>query len=196
MNSTLWNTYEEALGHFILGGASLFVHAYAIFICYAISDYQGLFCHILSNHIITFAYLLTVLYLHLCVHHVNFAGSCWFGRFLNVYLLLFVFCWIKKKGESVWKFCDEITQAFLNLKVPKQAFFQSIIENKTAKVIWTFNTQSKWHDPHIAGEGVQIYLHNIWMVPKMKSLMMKRVHLIFLQKIWCWCNFVYCTINL
>ena len=35
----------------------------------------------------------------------------------------------------------------------------------------------------------------MWMVPKMKSLMMKRVDWIFLQKIWCWYNFVYCTTN-
>ena len=63
MNSTLWNTNEEALGHFILGGTSLFVHAYAIFICYAISDYQGLSIYYeITRKITTFAYLLTFLY--------------------------------------------------------------------------------------------------------------------------------------
>ena len=66
MNSTLWKTNEEALGHFILGGTSLFVHAYAIFICYAISDYQGLsIYYVITRKITTFAYPLTVLYFHL-----------------------------------------------------------------------------------------------------------------------------------
>ena len=51
-NSTLWNTNEEVFGHFILGGTSLFVHAYAIFICHAISDYQGLpIYYVISNHL-------------------------------------------------------------------------------------------------------------------------------------------------
>ena len=40
MNSTLWNTTEEAAVHFILGAVTIFVHAYAIFLCYAVYDYQ------------------------------------------------------------------------------------------------------------------------------------------------------------
>ena len=40
MNSTLWNTTEEAAMHFILGAVTIFVHAYAIFLCYAVYDYQ------------------------------------------------------------------------------------------------------------------------------------------------------------
>ena len=40
MNSTLWNTTEEAGVHFILGAVTIFVHSYAIFLCYAVYDYQ------------------------------------------------------------------------------------------------------------------------------------------------------------
>ena len=93
MNSTLWNTNEEALGHFILGGTSLFVHAYAIFICYAISDYQGLsMCYVITRKITTFAYLFYI-----------FSDVCFMSiRQIVEYLFTcFVFCWIKKKGESV-----------------------------------------------------------------------------------------------
>ena len=40
MNVTLWNTTEEAVSSFFLGGATVFVHFYAIFLCSAIYDYQ------------------------------------------------------------------------------------------------------------------------------------------------------------
>ena len=40
MNITLWNSTEEAVGHFLLGGATIFVHSTAIYFCKAISDYQ------------------------------------------------------------------------------------------------------------------------------------------------------------
>ena len=41
MNVTFhWNTTEEALGHLFLGGLSLSLHGYALFLCSAIFDYQ------------------------------------------------------------------------------------------------------------------------------------------------------------
>jgi hypothetical protein len=40
MNETLWNSTEEAFGYFLLGALSIFIHAYAMFLCSAISDYQ------------------------------------------------------------------------------------------------------------------------------------------------------------
>jgi hypothetical protein len=36
----LWNTTEETVSSFFLGGATVFVHCYAIFLCSAIYDYQ------------------------------------------------------------------------------------------------------------------------------------------------------------
>ena len=91
MNSTLWNTNEEALGHFILGGTSLFVHAYAIFICYAISDYQGLSIYYeITRKITTVAYLLTFLYFH------NSAG-CW--------IFIHFFCFLLDQKEAQINAC-------------------------------------------------------------------------------------------
>ena len=40
MNENLWNSTEEGLGYFLMGAASIFIHAYAIFLCHAISDFQ------------------------------------------------------------------------------------------------------------------------------------------------------------
>ena len=40
MNMTLWNSPEETFGYIFLGGISLFLHAYAMFFCCAIFDYQ------------------------------------------------------------------------------------------------------------------------------------------------------------
>ena len=40
MNSTLWNSTEEALGHFFLGGLIFLIFFYAIYLSYAIHDYQ------------------------------------------------------------------------------------------------------------------------------------------------------------
>ena len=40
MNSTLWNSTEEVVAHLILGAVTILVYAYAIFLCYAIWDYQ------------------------------------------------------------------------------------------------------------------------------------------------------------
>ena len=39
-NETLWNSPEEAIGSFFLGGITFFIYAYSIFLSYAISDYQ------------------------------------------------------------------------------------------------------------------------------------------------------------
>ena len=41
MNSSLWNTTEEASANLVLGIVTIFVHAYAIFLCCAIYDYQN-----------------------------------------------------------------------------------------------------------------------------------------------------------
>ena len=41
MNSTLWNSTEEALGHFFLGGLIFMTFFYAIYLSYAIYDYQN-----------------------------------------------------------------------------------------------------------------------------------------------------------
>ena len=47
MNVTMWNSTDETLFlhqsfvNLLLGGVTLFVHGYAIFISYAIYDYQG-----------------------------------------------------------------------------------------------------------------------------------------------------------
>ena len=40
MNETIWNTTSEVFTHFFLGGITIFVYSYAIFLCYAIYDYQ------------------------------------------------------------------------------------------------------------------------------------------------------------
>ena len=40
MNETLWNTFSEAFVHFSLGGIIISIYTYAIFLCYAIYDYQ------------------------------------------------------------------------------------------------------------------------------------------------------------
>ena len=40
MNSTLWNSTGEVVGHFALGGVTFFLYSYAVFLCYAIYDYQ------------------------------------------------------------------------------------------------------------------------------------------------------------
>ena len=40
MNVTLWNSTEEAITYICMGGISIFLHAYGIFLCYAIFDYQ------------------------------------------------------------------------------------------------------------------------------------------------------------
>ena len=41
MNETLlWNTTEEAFGYLFLGGISISLHIYALFLCSAIFDYQ------------------------------------------------------------------------------------------------------------------------------------------------------------
>ena len=40
MNGTLWNSTEEAFGYFLIGAVSILIHAYAMFLSSAISDYQ------------------------------------------------------------------------------------------------------------------------------------------------------------
>ena len=40
MNETLWTTPEEAIVHFLLGGTTIFVYVYAMFLSSAIHDYQ------------------------------------------------------------------------------------------------------------------------------------------------------------
>ena len=40
MNRTLWSSTEEAIGHFFLGGILVGLYSYAIFLCYAVYDYQ------------------------------------------------------------------------------------------------------------------------------------------------------------
>ena len=40
MNQTLWNSTEEAVSSLIFGGFIIYTYAYAIFLCYAIYDYQ------------------------------------------------------------------------------------------------------------------------------------------------------------
>jgi hypothetical protein len=39
-NETLWNSPEEAIGSFLLGGITFFIYAYGIFLSHAVSDYQ------------------------------------------------------------------------------------------------------------------------------------------------------------
>ena len=41
MNSTLWNSTEEALGHFGLSGLIFLTYFYSIYLSYAIHDYQN-----------------------------------------------------------------------------------------------------------------------------------------------------------
>ena len=41
MNGTLWSSTEEAIAHFFLGGTSVGIYSYAIFLCYGIYDYQN-----------------------------------------------------------------------------------------------------------------------------------------------------------
>ena len=51
LTNTFWDTTEEAIGHFFLGGLTLIVFGYAIFVSYAIYDYQGII-HILCLKIV------------------------------------------------------------------------------------------------------------------------------------------------
>ena len=39
---------------------------------------------------------------------------------VKIFVYFFVFCWIKKKGETLWKFCDEISQPFLKTALLKK----------------------------------------------------------------------------
>ena len=41
MNSTFWNSTEEALGHFALSGLIFLTYFYSIYLSYAIHDYQN-----------------------------------------------------------------------------------------------------------------------------------------------------------
>ena len=40
MNNTIWITNSEVIGHLFLGGITIFVYSYAIFLCCAVYDYQ------------------------------------------------------------------------------------------------------------------------------------------------------------
>ena len=40
MNETIWNTTSEVYVHFFLGGITILFYTYAIFLCFAIYDYQ------------------------------------------------------------------------------------------------------------------------------------------------------------
>ena len=40
MNSTLWNSQEEVVWSFVLAPVTMFIHGYAIYLNYAIYDYQ------------------------------------------------------------------------------------------------------------------------------------------------------------
>ena len=40
MKTTLWNSTEEALGHFAIGGLIVLTYFYSIYLSYAIHDYQ------------------------------------------------------------------------------------------------------------------------------------------------------------
>ena len=47
MNSTSWDASMEAIGYISTAAMTLLVHGYAIYICSAVHDYQGL---IIQNH--------------------------------------------------------------------------------------------------------------------------------------------------
>ena len=40
MSEILWNSTEKAFGYFLMGAVSILIHAYAMFLSSAISDYQ------------------------------------------------------------------------------------------------------------------------------------------------------------
>ena len=40
MNSTVWNSQEEVVWSFVLAPVTVLIHGYAIYLCYAIYDYQ------------------------------------------------------------------------------------------------------------------------------------------------------------
>ena len=40
MNETIWINYSEVIGHLFLGGTTIFVYSYAMFLCCAVYDYQ------------------------------------------------------------------------------------------------------------------------------------------------------------
>ena len=40
MSETLWNNSQEAFGYFLMGALSILIHAYAMFLSSAFSDYQ------------------------------------------------------------------------------------------------------------------------------------------------------------
>ena len=87
-----------------------------------------------------------------CVYHVISAGRQILKLALNVeiFISFFVCCWIKKKGESQCKFCNEInhTTFFLSLRCSK-LHFTTTLKNTTTKInryslsISTFNDLSK-----------------------------------------------------
>ena len=64
-------------------------------------------------------------------HYVSIMSFLPVVEFWNVkiFIYFFVFCWIKKKGELLCKFCNEITQPFLNLEGTHPAFCSIIFFN-------------------------------------------------------------------
>ena len=56
LTTAFWNTTEESIGHVFLGGLTLIVYGYAIFVCYAIYDYQGINPYLVSKKRIDLIY--------------------------------------------------------------------------------------------------------------------------------------------
>ena len=89
--------------------------------------------------------------------HVDMAVECWNCHPMFIYF--FVFCWIEKKGEMLWNFCNEIPNRFLILKLPQNSFHNNIkkynnrnnlILNTNFNILWRVSITKKYHCPKYA----------------------------------------------
>ena len=61
---------------------------------------------------------------HFCVDHVISTGRRILKFAIEIFEYHIVFCWIEKKGKSLCKFCNEITQPFLNFECASECISQ------------------------------------------------------------------------
>ena len=117
MNSTVWNSQEEVVWSFVLAPVTVLIHGYAIYLCYAIYDYQNEkpseeksatdvlikdlknseFCFLISNGLVLFISLFTppmttsFIYLiaYFCLFFANFFLISWLVLLYVQYMYVF-----------------------------------------------------------------------------------------------------------